>query len=138
MLYRFKACGKCGGDLVLDADEWRCFQCGHVYYPVRAREEIRFGRVDIESSTFTVEADPERQPAKVRRPARHLNPEVAATRCREEQWWNKNRQVIFHLDQGKKVREVAEIVGQGPRQIRVVRERLRDLRSAAPELVTAG
>ena len=50
---------------------------------------------------------------------------------------NKNQQVIFHLDQGKKVREIAEIVGKGPQQIRVVRERLRGLRSAAPELVTA-
>jgi len=48
--------------------------------------------------------------------------------------------VIFHLDQGKKVLEIAEIAeidGKGPRQIRVVRERLRDLRSAEPALATA-
>ncbi|MEC7747680.1 MAG: hypothetical protein VX572_01860, partial [Chloroflexota bacterium] len=69
---------------------------------------------------------------------RHRNPVVAASKSNEEQWWNKNQQVIFHLGQGKKVCEIAEIVGKGPRQIRVVRERLRGLRSAAPELVTAG
>ena len=57
---------------------------------------------------------------------------LAATRFNEEQWWAKNKTVIYHLDQGKKVREVAEIVGQGPRLIRVVRERLRDLRTAEP------
>ena len=34
--------------------------------------------------------------------------------------------------------EIAEIIGKGPRQIRVAREPLRDLRSTAPELVTAG
>ena len=33
MLYKFKGCGKCEGDLTLDGDEWRCFQCGTYYYP---------------------------------------------------------------------------------------------------------
>jgi len=33
MLYLFKGFGKCSGDLVQEADEWRCFQCGSVYYP---------------------------------------------------------------------------------------------------------
>ena len=45
--------------------------------------------------------------------------------------------VIFHLDQGKKVLEIAEIDGKGPRQIRVVRKRRRDLRSAEPAFATA-
>ena len=62
---------------------------------------------------------------------------LAATRFSEEQWWAKNETVIYHLDQGKKVREISEIVGQGPRQIRVVRERLRELRTSEPELVGA-
>jgi hypothetical protein len=135
MLYLFKECGKCGGDLLMDADEWRCFQCGRVYYPARSPEEEHPDWVAIRKP-MAVDSDFER--AKVRRSARHLNPVVAASRFNEEQWWNKNQQVIFHLDEGKKVREIAEIVGKGPRQIRVVRERLRDLRSGAPELVTAG
>ena len=45
--------------------------------------------------------------------------------------------VIFHLDQGKKVLEIAEIDVKGPRQIRVVRKRRRDLRSAEPAFATA-
>jgi len=45
--------------------------------------------------------------------------------------------VIFHLDQGKKVLEIAEIDGKGPWKIRVVRKRRRDLRSAEPAFATA-
>ncbi len=33
MLWRFKSCGKCGGDLIMEADEWRCIHCGRYYYP---------------------------------------------------------------------------------------------------------
>ena len=51
--------------------------------------------------------------------------------------WNKNQLVIFHLGQGKKVREIAKIDGKGPRQIRVVRKRRRDLRSTEPAFATA-
>ena len=40
MLYKFKSCGKCGGDLRLDEDEWCCFQCGTVYYPQNPVEDI--------------------------------------------------------------------------------------------------
>ena len=44
--------------------------------------------------------------------------------------------VIFHLEQGKKVLEIAEIDGKEPRQIRVVRKRRRDRRSAEPAFAT--
>ena len=30
--FRFKACVKCGGDLVLDQPDWLCLQCGTYYY----------------------------------------------------------------------------------------------------------
>jgi hypothetical protein len=33
-MYRFKACQKCGGDLMLDNEEWLCCQCGRYYYPM--------------------------------------------------------------------------------------------------------
>ena len=135
MLYLFKGYGKCEGDLLMDTDEWRCFQCRRVYYPARTPEEQQLDRTAFQGSSAVCE-DSDRP--EVRRSARHLNPVVAASKANEEQWWNKNQQVIFHLDQGKKVREIAEIAGKGPRQIRLVQERLRDLRSAAPELVTAG
>jgi len=32
-MYRFKACPKCEGDLMLDGAEWLCCQCGRYYYP---------------------------------------------------------------------------------------------------------
>ena len=133
MLYIFKGCGKCCGDLIQDGDEWRCFQCGRVYYPQNSPMELQLGAADFERLDTAGESPP-----KVRRSARHLNPMIKATRFNEETWWTKNKTVIYHLDQGKKVREIAEIVGQGPRQIRVVKERLRDLRTAEPELVGAG
>lgn len=134
-MYLFKGCGKCEGDLLMDTDEWRCFQCRRVYYPARTPEEQQLDRTAFQGSSAVCE-DSDRP--KVRRSARHLNPVVAASKSNEEQWWNKNQQVIFHLGQGKKVRKIAEIVGKGPRQIRVVRERPRDLRSTPPELVTSG
>lgn len=118
---------------MLDGDEWRCFQCGRVYYPRRSPMELIPGQPAAAS-----EAETERKRPKFSRSARHLNPLLAATRLNEQQWWTKNKAVIHHLDQGKKIREIAEIVGQGSRQIRVVRERLRDLRSAESELVAAG
>jgi len=135
MLYLFKGYGKCEGALLMDTDEWHCFQCRRVYYPARTPGEQQLDRTAFQGSSAVCE-DSDRP--EVRRSARHLNPVVAASKANEEQWWNKNQQVISHLGQGKKVREIAEIAGKGPRQIRVVRERLRDLRSAAPELVTAG
>ena len=30
--FRFKACAKCRGDLVLDEGDWLCLQCGTYYY----------------------------------------------------------------------------------------------------------
>ena len=45
MLYRLKCCGKCDGDLTLDGDEWRCFQCGTYYYPQCAVVEPSKGSI---------------------------------------------------------------------------------------------
>ena len=40
MLCKLKACWKCAGDLVLDGDEWRCWQCGR-YYPQLSGVELQ-------------------------------------------------------------------------------------------------
>jgi hypothetical protein len=141
MLYRLKGCGRCGGDLLQDNDEWRCFQCGHVYYPERTpeRAQLPLEWAVVAQAGFASnekdDRDDDRQRPKVRRSARHLTPDTSVTRFNEERWWDRNQQIISHLDQGLKVREIAEIVGKGPRQIRVVRERLRDLRSENLEMV---
>ncbi len=36
--FRFKACSKCRGDLVLDEGDWLCLQCGTYYYTDLYRE----------------------------------------------------------------------------------------------------
>ena len=134
MLYLFKGCGKCSGDLLQDGDEWRCFQCGSIYYPVRPPMELPLEPASVDRSSSTGETGPGRERPIIRRSARHLNPVLGTSTANDAHWWTKNKTVIHHLDQGKKVREIAEIVGTGPRQIRVVREQLRDLRTVEPEL----
>ena len=32
MWFRFRSCRKCHGDLVLDGEDWKCWQCGRYYY----------------------------------------------------------------------------------------------------------
>lgn len=138
MLFIFKGCGKCGGDLIQDFDEWRCMQCGQIYYPMQSPMQLQMEHEGLQHptpNTMSVggpsgETGPQRERPKVRRSARLLIPKIRVSRFNEEMWWDKNRLVIYHLDQGKEVREIAEIVGRGTRQIRLVRERLRDLRSA--------
>ena len=33
-IFRFKECLKCGGDLTPDEEDWKCFQCGRIYYHI--------------------------------------------------------------------------------------------------------
>ena len=32
MFCRLKGCTKCGGDLIPDEQDWKCFQCARYYY----------------------------------------------------------------------------------------------------------
>ena len=43
MVYYFKACARCNGDLVEDGDERRCVQCGRVLYShnIETEEPVR-------------------------------------------------------------------------------------------------
>ena len=54
---------------------------------------------------------------------------IRAKRVSDERWRARNQQVIEYLEQGLSVREIARLAGRGERQIRVVRERLADLRT---------
>ena len=84
MLYLFKGCGKYSGDLVQEADEWRCFQCGSIYYPKRSEVELQLDGVLMERSLPVDDGELSRRPPIVRRSARHLNPLVTALRFNEE------------------------------------------------------
>ena len=33
LLYQLKGCPRCMGDMVFDEGDWKCWQCGHYYYP---------------------------------------------------------------------------------------------------------
>ena len=141
MLCRLKDCGKCGGDLFLDFDEWRCFQCGRIYYPKPSPMELLPDAMEVHAPLFADESPDEaghdRDRPKVRRSPRRINVMVAAKNRSEEKWWSNNKQVIYHLDRGNSVQQTAEIVGRGTRQVRMIRERLNDLRATALEPAAA-
>ncbi len=128
-----KACRKCCGDLVLDGDEWRCWQCGRYYYPKTSLGNLPQdgSRADRPLATAGRAAVPQRQN---RRASRDINSVIAAKARSDDRWWDKNREIIRYLDQGQTVQEISVLIGRGQRQIRVVRERLNDLRAsgAAP------
>ena len=131
MLCRFKTCNKCRGDLVLDGEEWRCWQCGHYYYPTPCVTDVP---PDAEEAKALLPGSgPEpgisaNGHAPVRRAARGINLMIAAKDRSEVRWRRKNNDIIRYLDEGRSVREIASLIGRGQRQIRVVRERLRDIR----------
>ena len=145
-----KGCTKCGGDLIYDAGDWKCVQCGQYYYPVRpgSFEELPSKSVDgqqpLEADNHTslhgpsqaAEAAPPRRGRRREygaRAQRNINALVKARQLSDERWWGRNRDIIAALDRGLSVREVATLFDRGERQIRVIRERLAELRAADAE-----
>ena len=127
-----KSCRKCSGDLVLDGDELRCWQCGRYYYPNPPLVEPLQGAQELGSASeegWLGEVTWRRHRRRIRRAVRHINSLIGATDRSDQRWWDRNREVIGYLDEGRPVREISQMVGRGERQIRVVRERLNDLRS---------
>ena len=58
---------------------------------------------------------------------RNINAMISGESVRNGRWWARNQKVIKCLGKGKSVREVADITGMSKRQVRAVKERLRDL-----------
>lgn len=128
MLCKFKDCTKCKGDLVLDGDEWRCWQCGSYYYPNDPVMDLP--QEAVASEMVLQSADCEAGPRRVRarrRTMTNINSVVMAKERSEIRWWTKNQDIIDRLKQGYSVRDISELVGKGQRQIRGVKERLKDL-----------
>lgn len=128
MLCQLKNCRKCLGDLVLEGDEWRCWQCGHYYYPRPERGTL------LEASPDPLALVPDSSvetPPRIRttRSLRDVNGAIAARDRSDKRWWIRNMEIIRRLDDGCSVKEIAQAIGRGPRQVRVVREKLYDLRS---------
>ena len=132
MLCKFKGCSKCKGDLVLDGDEWRCWQCGTYYYP---NESVMDLPLELKESELVFQdADSEARPTRVRarrRTMTNINSVIMAKERSEHRWWTKNQEIIDRLKQGYNVRDISELVGKGQRQIRGVQERLKDIALAS-------
>ena len=132
MLCKFKDCTKCKGDLVLDGDEWRCWQCGTYYYP---KEPVMDLPLESQMSIQKLQdADREPESSRVRarrRTMTNINSVIQAKERSDTRWWSKNQDIIERLKEGYSVRDIAEQVGKGQRQIRGVQERLKDLSLAA-------
>ena len=56
----------------------------------------------------------------------------------DDRWWQKNREVVSHLDEGRTVKEISVLVGRGERQIRIIRERLNELRASKVAQAASG
>jgi len=127
----------------LDGDEWRCWQCGQHYYPRRSVEDLRDLLVETRRETAAASSPPERPPTlpprrRATRSLRDVNSRIAARDRSDRRWWLKNQEIVRHLDEGKSVKEISSLVGRGQRQVRIVRERLYDMRSTrTTELVAS-
>lgn len=132
MQCKFKDCTKCKGDLVLDGDEWRCWQCGTYYYPKEPVMDLPLeSHISTdELQTFDGESEAPRIRAR-RRTMTNINSVIQAKERSETRWWSKNQDIIYRLKEGYSVREISDLVGKGQRQIRGVQERLKDLTLAA-------
>ena len=141
-----KGCPKCGGDLVFDHGDWRCWQCGQYYYPTTANDDENSiyepgeppgGPPNFDPIHAPDMGQPEGRPAKGRRKGygprstRNIDAVIRANQISNERWQDRNRHVIEYLDQGLSVRQISQLVQRGQRQIRVIRERLADLRAAS-------
>ena len=131
MLCRFKECQKCQGDLILDGEEWRCWQCGHYYYP--NIPELQPEGPDAMNMTVQADlmGDKPRRRRRRRWAVRDINNLIVAKNRSEKKWWDRNSDLIRLLDNGKTVKEIAATAGRSERQIRVIREQLNDLRAVA-------
>ena len=143
-----KGCTKCSGDLVFDEGDWRCWQCGHYYYTggVPTVEELNNEMTngaggethpESEANGATAPSDGQVHPKRGRRRgygarySRSIDTVIRAKQASDQKWWARNRQIIDYIDQGLSIREIAKLAERGERQIRVVRERLYDMRAAS-------
>ena len=133
MLCLLKNCRKCSGDLILDGDEWRCWQCGQCYYPMSESPDALEEPPNPEMVAAGGEGVLGETRTRVRRSPRNLNSRIIARDFSDNRWWDRNRDVIKYLDQGLSVREISGLVSHGELQVRIIRERLHDLRTNNPE-----
>lgn len=89
------------------------------------------------AQALIVPAAPPAPRIRATRSLRDINGAIAARDRSDRRWWIRNMEIIRKLDDGCSVKEIAQAIGRGPRQVRVVRERLYDMRSTGIALETA-
>ena len=130
MLLRLKSCGRCSGDLVLEEDDWRCWQCGHYYYPYILQLVDPLAEAGSPSAVGHGRGRRRKWPY-AGMPDRDVNSLIRAKNTSEDRWWARNKHIVAYLDEGRRVWEIALLTARSPRQIRSVRERLSDLRGGS-------
>ena len=109
MLMNLASCPKCVGDLVQEEDEWRCLQCGHLYYP----QPVSLPAADSNDGQKW-----SRRPSGGI-PGRNINSLIEAQNRKQE----RHPQVVTYLNEGRSVHEIAAFTGLSQRTVRSVRER---------------
>lgn len=104
MWFRFRSCRKCYGDLVLDGEDWRCWQCGRYYYPMPPvkdppPEPALAGQPGLALGKSV--AGPKRRGS-----VRDINSAIASTNRLAARWWNKHLYVIKYLDESRTAKEM--------------------------------
>ena len=131
MLWRLESCDKCQGDLILDGDEWRCWQCGTYYYPDKPVMDLP---LESEIVTLTVQATDSKVSTRRARTRKfttsNVNAGIVSKECNDQRWWARNQEIIDRLEKGETVRNISEMVGKDVRQIRSIREQLKDMAPA--------
>ena len=94
MLCLLKNCRKCNGDLVLDGEEWRCWQCGQYYYPITESLDQREEPPNPSLAAAIGEIMPSPRKTRVRRSPRNLNSRILARDRSDSRWWERNRDVV--------------------------------------------
>ena len=128
-IWRFKGCGKCGGDLFATDGEWGCIQCGQYYYP-KADMPLDYPQLTV---TASVGGNDNRR--KRRRTGglagRNINSVIQSQLASTQKWRDRNQQIITHLESGRTLTETAGVLGQNLRQVRMVADRLREIKVLA-------
>ena len=94
MVYYFKACQRCTGDLCEDGDELKCVQCGRVYYS----HEIETGGV------------------------RRKEEELPDIGVRDQRWIDQNRVVVGLFVDGLSVQQVCRLLDKSESHIGYLRD----------------
>ena len=126
-VWRLKDCNKCGGDLFHQDGEWGCLQCGRYYYP-KAEPSVAYPQLDA------VAVGGGNDTRRTRRRSgglagRNINAMIDSQLARTRRWQDQNKQSIASLDAGRTVAETARALGEDPRRMRSVAERLREMKT---------